>query len=198
MARSLVTQAALATVEKGLNKLLQLDSSNSAIEKLAELEGKVIAIQSTTPSQTFFVMPTDNGLFLTDNCEFTVDSKLTAPAPLLIQLLLAKDKQLFLKNSDLMIVGEASLLYQFFKIFDDLNPDWEHELSQWFGPAIAGLAMQSVKLGNEQLQLGFSLLQTQLTSFVEKMTTANLNEDNTAKNPLANILGLLQKKFGQS
>ncbi|MFD1261018.1 ubiquinone biosynthesis accessory factor UbiJ [Entomomonas asaccharolytica] len=198
MAGSLATQAALATLEKGLNKLLHLDSSNLAIEQLAELEGKVIAIQSTLPSQTFFIIPTDNGLFLTDNCDFTVDSKLTASAPLLIQLLLTKDKQLFLKNSDLMIVGEASLLYQFFKIFDEINPDWQHELSQWFGPAIAGLAVQSVKLGNEQLQLGLSILQTQFTTFVEKMTSLNLDEVKVAQNPVANILDLLQKKFGQS
>lgn len=196
MANSLVTQAALASIEKGLNKLLTMD--NTAIKQLAILEDKIIAIQSSSPTQTFFIIPTDNGLFLTNHCEFDADSKLTAPAPLLLQLLLAKNKQQFLKDSNLMIVGEASLLYQFFKIFDDLNPDWEYELSQWFGPAIAGLAIQSIKMGNTQLQTGFHLVQTQLAILFEKATYPNLEGDQKTQNPLTGLLGLLQKKFRQS
>lgn len=196
MASSLISQAALATIEKGLNKLLMMDST--ALAQLAALEGKVIAIQSTMPNQSFFIIPTADGLFLTKQCDFTVDSKLTAAAPTLLQLFLAKDKQAFLKSNNLMIVGETSVISQFLRVFETLNPDWEYELSQWFGPAIAGLVVQSVKVGNEQLQLALNLMQSKLNSLMENSTSNGFATSDTSPNPLTDILGLLQKRFGRS
>lgn len=196
MASSLISQAALSTIEKGLNKLLAMD--NSALAQLTELEGKVIAIQSNMPNQSFFIMPTADGLFLTSQCDFTADSTLTAAAPTLLQLFFAKDKQGFLKSNNLVIEGETSVINQFLNVFETLNPDWEYQLSQWFGPAIAGLVVQSVKVGNDQLQLAINLIQSKVNDFMENKGSTSFANNDANSNPLTDILGLLQKRFGRS
>lgn len=195
MASSLAAQAILATAEKGLNKLLQLDPI--ALEQLAQLAGKVIAIHSTTPTYTFFIIFTEQGLYLCSENDATPNSRVTATTPLLFQWLLTKHKQNLIADSRLTLEGETDIVYAFCKLLDNLNPDWQYELSEWFGPAIASLMIESAKMGSQQLQVGFNFIQQQLSSFVEKVTPTMGNQA-LPKNPFNDFLSLLQKKFGQS
>ena len=191
----LSSQAYLVPIEKGLNKLIRMD--NKATQQIAALDGAVIAIQSTGPDHTFFIIPTEDGIFITNQCDTSVDAKVTAPAPLLLQLLLAKNKQAMLKETDLMIVGQSSILYQFFNVFDTLNPDWEHELNQWLPRGVANTISQSVKFGQDQLQQAVSLIQSQLSRLFNSEEEINQTTNKKSDNPLTGIISSLQNKFGR-
>lgn len=196
MASSLFTQAIMDAVEKGFNKLLKMDAV--ATEQLATLEGKVLAIQSTAPSAMLYLTPTEQGIFLTTEYDIEADSKLIATTPLLLQLFLAREKEPLLENSEIMIVGEIAIILQFFKILEQLNPDWEYELSQWIGPMPASLIVQSLKTGAEQLHNGFNLIQNQLATFFSSTTSTMNNKDKIMDtNPIVNVMDFFQKKFGQ-
>ena len=50
-------QGLLASVEHGLNRVLRLDST--ALARLAHLNGKVIAVDCTSPALQRFILPSD-------------------------------------------------------------------------------------------------------------------------------------------
>lgn len=192
---SLLSQAYLIPLEKALNKLIKMDAT--ATEQIAALDGAVIAIHSTSPQHSFFIMPIEDGVLLSNQCDMAVDVKLTAPAPLLLQLLLAKDKQAMLKDSNLMIVGQASILYQFVNVFDTLDPDWNQELQQWLPANLATLISQFVKLGQDQTKQAFSLIQAQLSRLFNNDIAPHQTTDETLKNQLTDFMTSLQNKFGR-
>lgn len=194
MYRSMITQTALATFEKGLNKLIMMDAS--AIEQTAALEGKTIALYSTLPNYHFVIIPTAEGVFLTHANDFSVDAEITAPATTLLQLLLTRKKEVFLRNTDLTMAGDTQLIYQFFKILDNLNPDWEHELSQWFNPALLGLVKQTILTGNQQIKQHFSFMQSQFNQFFNHQTTRTPNKEQ--QTPFTLLLDSLEKRFKKS
>lgn len=191
---SLIAQTALTTLEKGVNKLIMMDTQ--AIAQMAMLEGNTIAIYSSLPNYHFIIMPTSTGIFLTHANEFPIDAELTASPAVLLQLLLAKNKELFLRNTDLNMAGNTSLIYQFFKILDNLNPDWEHELSQWFSPDLLALTTKAIKSGNQQIKQRVIFLQSQLTQLFNNEAQPPNNK--THQSPLTVLMDSLEKRFKKS
>lgn len=190
---SLLSHTYLIPLEKGLNKLIRMD--NKAVAQIAALDGSVIAIQSTSPNYTFFIIPTEDGLFLSSQCDTSIDAKLTAPAPLLLQLLLAKNKQAMLRESNIMIVGQSSILYQLFDVFDSLEPDWQNELKRWFPTNIANLLEQSVHFGQAQAKQTFSIIQSQFLDLFNSDVETKQTSDKTTENPLTGFITSLQNKL---
>ncbi|AWM81007.1 hypothetical protein DKL61_11980 [Gammaproteobacteria bacterium ESL0073] len=191
---SMITQTALTTLEKGVNKLIMMDAE--ATEQMATLEGKTIAIYSTTPRYCFVIIPTSAGIFLTQTNESPIDAELTASSAVLLQLLLAKNKEHFLRSTDLIMAGNTGLLYQFFKILDNLNPDWEHELSQWFSPDLLTVATQAIQSGNQQIKQSIAFVQSQLSQLFDNTTVQPNNKAH--QTPLTALMDSLQKRFKKS
>lgn len=194
MQHSIITQTALATLEKGINKLLMMD--DAAIAQIASLEGNTITIYSTTPDYHFTIIPTVEGIFLSHTNDLPVDAELTAPATLLLQLLLTKNKEAFLRNTNVSMVGNTGLIYQFFRIMDNLSPNWEEELSQWFNPALLAVITQTIKSGNQQLKQGVAFIKSQLQQlFDNELVQPN---DREHKTPFMVIMNSLEKRFKKS
>lgn len=191
---SMITQTALATLEKGINKLIMMDVE--ATQKIASLEGKVIAIYSTTPNYQFIIIPTSTGVFLTQTNESPIDAELTASSAVLLQLLLAKNKEHFLRNTNLIMAGNTSLLYRFFKILDNLNPNWEHELSQWFSPDLFVLATQAIQSGNQQIKQSIAFVQSQMSQLFDNVTAQPNNKAH--QTPLTALMDSLERRFKKS
>ena len=127
----MLTQALLAGVELGLNRVLQMDST--ALPRLARLEGKLIEVDCQSPALKLFILPGAEGLQLASHWE-GADCVLSAPASSLLKLALAKDKTAVLHRPEVSLSGDSAALLELAGILQDLELDWEYELSRWLGP----------------------------------------------------------------
>ena len=121
----------LAGVELGLNRVLQMDST--ALPRLARLEGTVIEVDCQSPALKLFILPSEDGLQLASQWG-DADCTLSAPASSLLRLALAKDKTAILHRPDVTLNGDSAVLLELVGILQDLELDWEYELSRWLGP----------------------------------------------------------------
>jgi len=128
----MLTQALLAAVERGLNRVLALDST--ALPRLARLNGRVIAVECQAPAVQLFILADGQGLRLASQWAGAVDCTLRAPAGALLRLALAKDKQAVLHEPEVDLDGDSGALMDLAGVLQDLDLDWEYELSRWLGP----------------------------------------------------------------
>lgn len=127
----------LASVEHGINRALRMDST--ALPRLGQLSGRVIAVDCRNPSLQLFILPSDEGLLLAANWEADADCTLRAPAGSLLQLALSQDKSAVLHGPDVDLDGDSSVLLELVDVLQDLELDWEYELSRWLGPVASTL-----------------------------------------------------------
>ncbi|MGG5873643.1 ubiquinone biosynthesis accessory factor UbiJ [Pseudomonas peli] len=122
----------LAGVELGLNRVLAMDST--ALPRLARLSGRVIAVECSAPNMQLFILPSANGLQLAAQWAGEADCRLRAPASSLVRLATSKDKTSILHSPDVSLDGDSAALLELAGILQDLELDWEYELSRWLGP----------------------------------------------------------------
>lgn len=132
MAPSLLLSAALAAIESGLARVLALDPS--ALPRLAELAGRVIAVDCTAPKLRLYLLPGSDGLRLAAHWEAPADCTLRAPASRLLQLAASRDKSAVLHAADVELDGNSACLLDLAAILQDLELDWEGALADWLGP----------------------------------------------------------------
>jgi len=133
----MLTQALLAAVERGLNRVLALDST--ALPRLARLNGRVIAVQAQSPSLELFILADGQGLRLAGQWAGAIDCTLRAPASALLRLALARDKQAVLHEPEVELDSDSGALMELAGVLQDLDLDWEYELSRWLGPVPTAL-----------------------------------------------------------
>ena len=127
----------LAGVELGLNRVLQMDST--ALPRLARLSGKVIAVDGQSSLLQLFILPSATGLQLAANWQAPIDCQLSASPSSLLQLAMAKDKTAILHRPEISLSGDSGVLMELAAILQDLELDWEYELSRWLGPVASTL-----------------------------------------------------------
>ena len=129
--------ALLAGVELGLNRVLALDST--ALPRLARLSGQVIAVDCTAPALQLFILPSGEGLQLAGQWAGEADCRLRAPATSLLRLATGQDKTAVLHSPEVELDGDSAALLELAGILQDLELDWEYELSRWLGPVASQL-----------------------------------------------------------
>jgi ubiquinone biosynthesis protein UbiJ len=122
----------LAGVELGLNRVLAMDST--ALPRLARLSGRVIAVECAAPNLQLFILPSASGLQLAAQWAGETDCQLRAPAASLLRLATSKDKTSILHSPEVSLDGDSATLLELAGILQDLELDWEYELSRWLGP----------------------------------------------------------------
>lgn len=127
----------LAGVEAGLNRALRLDGT--ALPRLQALSGKVIAMQCQNPALELFILPSGDGLQLAAQWHAPADCTLTAPAASLVRLALSREKTAILHRPEVSLDGDSAVLLQLAGILQDLELDWEYEISRWLGPVATTL-----------------------------------------------------------
>jgi ubiquinone biosynthesis protein UbiJ len=133
----MLSTALLAGVELGLNRVLALDST--ALPRLARLNGRVIALDCTAPALQLFILPSGEGLQLAGQWAGEADCRLRAPAASLLRLATGKDKTAVLHSPQVELDGDSAVLLELAGILQDLELDWEYELSRWLGPVASQL-----------------------------------------------------------
>ncbi|MEE4463127.1 SCP2 sterol-binding domain-containing protein [Azotobacter chroococcum] len=135
--------ALLASAEHALNRLLRLDGT--AQPRLARLGGRVIAVRCTAPELTLHILPNADGLRLASHWQGEADCTLHAPAASLLRLAASRQKTAILHSPEVRLEGDSASLLALAGILEDLELDWEYELSRWLGPVATQLFAGSLQ-----------------------------------------------------
>ena len=154
----------LASVERGLNRILRMDST--ALPRLAALEGKVIAIDCVQPALQLYILPDEDGLMLAAHWESDADCTLRAPAGSLLQLATAKDKSAVLHSPQVELHGDSAVLLDLVAVLQDLELDWEYELARWLGPVPTALLAGHVRLRARWTRQGLARFSQNLSEYL--------------------------------
>jgi ubiquinone biosynthesis protein UbiJ len=103
------------------------------------LSGRVIALDCTAPALQLFILPSGEGLQLAGQWAGETDCRLRAPAASLLRLATGKDKTAVLHSPQVELDGDSAALLELAGILQDLELDWEYELSRWLGPLASQL-----------------------------------------------------------
>jgi ubiquinone biosynthesis protein UbiJ len=127
--------AALAGLEQALNAALALDPKTA--ERLARLQGKLIAVELRGTGITLTLQPTVEGkLRLMGDYDGEVDTTLHgAPFSLLRMGIGRAGEGMF--SGEVVIDGDVELGTQIQRVFEKLDIDWEEHLSRLTGDIVA-------------------------------------------------------------
>ena len=156
----------LASVENGVNRILRLDST--AMARLQPLTGKVIAVECAAPPLQLFILPSDEGLLLASQWAADADCTLRAPAASLMRLVLSKDKTAVLHSPEVDLEGDSHALMALAQVLQDLELDWEYELSRWLGPVATALIGGHLRSRANWYQQGFASLNQNLAEYLSE------------------------------
>ncbi len=138
---SLFQSTIYSIIETGLNQALSLDPATR--KQIAMLSGKCMSIRCQSPDLLLNVLVCDQYLSLSGNEALQSDITIAGNASALIKLLLTRDTS-SLKQDGIIITGDAGLLTKFQKILQNLDIDWEYQLSKYIGDIPTQFAHDSI------------------------------------------------------
>lgn len=168
---SLVPQLICATLEKVLHKVVAMDPASPAL--LQKVQGKQLALQLQELPWRFVLSATVETLLLNQHNE-KVDCVIATDLATLQKLNDPSQLTRLIKQDKLQIEGDLQVAQQFSVLLQQLNPDWEQQLSGWLGDALAHKVATAIK----QLQL---YIQTQLQQL--EQASVELAQDELALSP---------------
>jgi ubiquinone biosynthesis accessory factor UbiJ len=135
MNQNLTYTTLLGLMETTVNNALQLDPATR--QRLAQLDGKVIAVVCTSPQLTVFIRPHADGLLIQGQYDQTPDCSLSGSALSLLKLITADNKTSALLNNQVQIRGDLELSQNLQAVLADLDIDWEAKLADYLGDIAA-------------------------------------------------------------
>lgn len=131
MSSETLSATLLSLAEAALNPLL---CSNPAIQqRLADLDGRVIAVRLTQPELALSIQPNPGGLQLDLLERLDADVTLSGNSSAFLRLFLAQDKSTALFGKSIRIEGDSGLATRFSAILSDAALDWEALLADIIG-----------------------------------------------------------------
>ena len=162
--------AALAALEAGLNRTLDLSSQSTL--GLARLEDCVFALHCTAPMLDVYLHPSAQGIRLAGTHHGAVTTSITGEASDFTELATSRDPTATLINGGLELDGDSAPLIALQQVLATLDIDWEaplvstlgdiagHQLAQtlrrtfsWGKQASAGLARQLEEFIHEEARV---------------------------------------------
>jgi len=124
-----------ASLEAAVNRLLRLDPDTR--DRLATLDGKVIAIELRGLDVAMYLIPGKAGLNIFSRFEGEPDTILRGTPVALARMGLEKHAGDSLFAGDVEISGDTELGQEFREILDGIDIDWEEQLSLVTGDVVA-------------------------------------------------------------
>jgi len=125
----------LTGLEAALNRYLHLDPEATA--RMAALQPRSIAIELTPLQLTLYVVPAENGVQLRSQLATAPDTVLRGTPLGLAQLGLGSQGGKALFSGSVAIEGDVETGQAFKAILDEMDIDWEEQLSRLTGDVIA-------------------------------------------------------------
>ncbi len=125
-------------VTYAVNRYLRLDPT--ILPRLANLSGKVIAVDITELNSVLYLLPGAAGIEVQMHCDTAPDVTLRGPSWALMRLGMQKNNaatQTMLATGNVEISGDMDLVQRFKHILDAMDIDWEELLSKLTGDVLA-------------------------------------------------------------
>lgn len=130
----LLPTAVLAALEAALNRALALDPETAG--RLAELEGRVIAIELRGLEQTLYLLPTVDGVRLFGHYEAEPDTTLSG-TPFALARVGMGPAGAGLFSGEVTLRGDTELGQRVKAILGGMEIDWEEHLARYSGDIVA-------------------------------------------------------------
>jgi len=164
---SSIKNASFSALETAINHCLQFDPD--ALQRVRALSGKVIGVELLGLNLKFYLLPDSVGLQLRAECESEVDVWLRGAPLSMLRMGLGGDQQKALFSGDVEIVGDTETGQCMRDIMNDLDLDWEEQLSKLVGDVVGH------KVGNVVRGVADWAIQTRST--VEQDVSEYLQEE---------------------
>ena len=133
----------LAALEGAVNRYLRLDPD--ALRHMAELDGKVLAIELRGINLTLYLLPGPDGVRVRDVHSGAPDARLRGTPLALARLGMGGKAPGALFAGEVEISGDTELGQRFKAILDAVDIDWEEPLSRAIGDVAAHQAGNAVR-----------------------------------------------------
>lgn len=167
--------ALLAGVEQAINRTLRLDPT--ALPRLARLSGRIIEIDCSAPAWRLFILADSEGLRLAGDWASEPDCRLRAPATSLMKLATSRNKTAILHSPDVEIEGDSSALMSLAEVLQDLELDWEYEVSRLLGPVATQLLASGLRGQAGWLRQSADSLRQDLADYLNEESRALVGSD---------------------
>ncbi|GMQ91437.1 MAG: SCP2 sterol-binding domain-containing protein [Gammaproteobacteria bacterium] len=131
-----------AVAEELVNRLLRLDTET--LHRLGDIGDKVIAVRLQTKYRSdqdepllFYCFPSESGLRIRLQADAEADVTIGGDIPVFTKLVLGENMPSGFAAGELQIAGDFDLGHRFKKILDQVEIDWEEELSHYVGDVMA-------------------------------------------------------------
>jgi ubiquinone biosynthesis protein UbiJ len=169
----------VAGLDAAINRYLRLDPD--AMTRMARLDVRCIAIEFRGLDMTLFALPNENGVQITDHCEDAPDTTLTGTPFGLARLGLGQHKETALFSGEVEISGDIESGQAFQAILDDMDIDWEEQLSRLTGDMVAHRLGNAVRHAGSILRQGNSTAQQNMKEYLQeelRILPARIEVDN--------------------
>ncbi len=156
----------LAGLEAALNRYLRLDPD--AMVRMAALQQRSIAIELTPLQLTLYVVPGANGVQLRSQVESGPDTVLRGTPLGLAQLGLGSQSGKTLFSGSVTIEGDVETGQAFKAILDEMDIDWEEQLSRLTGDVVAHQLGNTARRAASALRHGRRTLEQDLGEFLQE------------------------------
>lgn len=163
----MIKHYSLNALQKAINRALSLDESR--LDKIKELEGKVLKVIITPLGVSFFIAFRDNQLQLLADYDQQVNTVIeSSPLGLIRLSFLPASKVRSLFNDQIKITGDTELGQDIKRLFDELDIDWEGHLAQFTGDVVAYQIGSLVRNGLDFTRQTKRSLRQNLTEYLQE------------------------------
>ena len=158
--------AIISGFESAINRYLRLDPDAAA--RMAQLDGQCIALEFRGLDLTLFILPGEQGIRLKDKIEGEADTVLRGTPLGMAQLGLGGNTGKTLFSGDVKIDGNIETGQAFKAVLDEMDIDWEEQLSKLTGDFIAHQLGNATRHTGKILQHGRSILEQDISEYLQE------------------------------
>ena len=156
----------ISGLESAINRYLRLDADAAA--RMAQLDGQCIAIELRGLDLQLFILPGEQGIRLKDRIEGEADTVLRGTPLGLVQLGLGGNSEKTLFSGEVLIEGNVETGQAFKAILDEMDIDWEEQLSKLTGDFIAHRLGNTARYVRSALQHSRTTLEQDISEYLQE------------------------------
>jgi len=160
----LLPQLLCASLEKVLNKLMAMDPASGQL--LVAVQGKQLAVQLQELPWRFVLTGAEQSLLINQHQE-SVDCAIVTDIATVRQLSDPSQLTRLIKQGKLEIDGDLHVAQKFSALLQQLDPDWQQELSAWLGDALAHKVAVAFKQTHLLIRQKLLLLEQQTVELLQ-------------------------------
>lgn len=158
--------SAITGLESAINRYLRLDPDSG--KRLAGLAGRCINIHLEGLEVDLYIYPDEHGIQLIDCIDGEADTTLRGTPLALARLGLGSNAEKSLFSGDVVISGDVETGQSFKAILDELDIDWEEQLSHLTGDIVAHQLGNLARRGRLALHHGLNTLQQDIGEYLQE------------------------------